>query len=456
MSSSPTACPGPVRASLGDGHLEQILDNLLANALDAVPSGGHVSVSAAATGRAPDHRRRRRAGHEPPAAGGRVPPVRQHQPAGAGLGLAIVHRLVTSNGGSATLSDTPGGGLTVTVTCRASPRTGRADQARRPTEVGLFLTAPERFLNWFRASGPAGWRCGGVIPRVFSGQVARGDQGGTQRMTGYRPVPGPRRDPGRPGSPVVPGSARPGPAGRSQDQPRSSGPQSFPGHGGGAEGNERLTAAAGAALLVLFAAEGFTILSIHQLITLHFFLGMLLIGPVALKIGAVAYRFARYYSGAHEYRRKGPPAPLLRLLGPFVLVTSVGVIGTGVMLAVTGSAAAGPWLFLHKAFFVLWFGVMTIHVLAYVWRLPRLIGSDLRGPDRLTARHRAQARRVLAGRTTRWLLLAASIAGGLLIAAMTVHLAPPGRASTTPAEPGLRFRGLPFPAEERTSRTQAS
>ena len=44
-----TTCLGPVRASLGDGHLEQILDNLLANALDAVPSGGHVRVSAAAT-----------------------------------------------------------------------------------------------------------------------------------------------------------------------------------------------------------------------------------------------------------------------------------------------------------------------------------------------------------------------------------------------------------------------
>ena len=82
-----TACPGPVRASLGDGHLEQILDNLLANALDAVPSGGHVRVSAA--GHRPGsqgHRRRRRAGHEPAAAGGRVPPLREHQPAGGGPG----------------------------------------------------------------------------------------------------------------------------------------------------------------------------------------------------------------------------------------------------------------------------------------------------------------------------------------------------------------------------------
>ena len=231
---------------------------------------------------------------------------------------------------------------------------------------------------------------------------------------------GPPRVPGN--SPARPGLLFPGTT-------LLPGTRVFPGRvsrdsSGGAEGNERLTAATGAVLLALFAAEGFTILSIHQMITLHFFLGMLLIGPVALKIGAVIYRFARYYSGAPEYRRKGPPAPLLRLLGPFVLVTSVGVIGTGVMLAVTGSAV-GPWLFLHKAFFVLWFGVMTIHVLAYVWRLPRLIGSDLRGRAALNRAHGALASRALSGRTTRWLLLAASIAGGLLIAATTLHLAGP-------------------------------
>jgi hypothetical protein len=265
-------------------------------------------------------------------------------------------------------------------------------------------------------------------------------------MTGYRPGPEGRRDPGGPRDPrrtlgpygprddVGPDAAgalpgRPPYPSRPWEQPgpaRPDVPRDTPvsRRGGGAEGNERLTAATGAVLLVLFAVEGFTVLSIHQLITLHFFLGMLLIGPVVLKISAVLYRFARYYRGAPDYRRKGPPAPLLRLLGPVVLVTSVGVIGTGVMLAVTESAA-GPWLFLHKAFFVLWFGVMTIHVLAYVWRLPRLIGPDLRGPAGLSQRHRALASRVLAGRSTRWLLLAASIAGGLLIAATTVHLAGP-------------------------------
>jgi hypothetical protein len=186
---------------------------------------------------------------------------------------------------------------------------------------------------------------------------------------------------------------------------------------GGADGNERLTAATGAVLLVLFAAEGFTILSVHQLITVHFFLGMLLIGPALLKAASVCYRFVRYYSGAPEYRRKGPPAPLLRLLGPVVLGTSLGVLGTGVMLAIDQSAA-GPWLFLHKACFVLWFGAMTVHVLAYVWRLPGLIGADLMGRPGV-----ARARRVLAGRAARWLLLAASILAGLVIALTTVHLA---------------------------------
>lgn len=189
---------------------------------------------------------------------------------------------------------------------------------------------------------------------------------------------------------------------------------------GGAEGNERLTAATGAVLLVLFAAEGVTILSIHQLITIHFFLGMLLIGPVVLKVASTLYRFARYYTGASDYRRKGPPAPLLRLLGPLVILTSLGVMGTGVALAFTGRSGAGQWLFLHKASFVLWFVVMTIHVLSYVWRLPGIIGQDL-----TSHRGYQRARAVLAGRPARWLLLTASILGGLVIAVVTVHLAGP-------------------------------
>ena len=115
--------PEQIRARLGTGHLEQILDNLLANALEAVPAGGHIKVSAAASGTrvqiavsddgpGMDPQQRRNAFRR----------FTSSTAGGTGLGLAIVYRLVTSNGGTAELSDTPGGGLTMTLILPAAPR----------------------------------------------------------------------------------------------------------------------------------------------------------------------------------------------------------------------------------------------------------------------------------------------------------------------------------------------
>jgi hypothetical protein len=187
----------------------------------------------------------------------------------------------------------------------------------------------------------------------------------------------------------------------------------------GPEGNERLTAITGAVLLVLFAAEGVTILSLRSLLYWHYFIGLLLIGPVCVKIGSTFYRFVRYYSGHRDYARKGPPAPLLRVLGPFVVLTTLGVLGTGLALGFEKSASYHgiPILFLHKASFVLWAGTMTIHVLAYVWRLPGLIGPDLRGSRAFGA---AAA---VGGRGLRWAVTAVGLGGGVVLAMAAAHLA---------------------------------
>lgn len=187
---------------------------------------------------------------------------------------------------------------------------------------------------------------------------------------------------------------------------------------GGPEGNERLTAGTGALLLVLYAIEGVTILFLGQLLTAHFFVGFLLIGPVALKLASTGYRFFRYYTGHPVYKRKGPPMPLLRILGPFVVLTSVTVLATGVALGLVGpNASVGPFpmLFLHKASFVLWGVVTGIHVLAYIWRLPRLIGADLRRRD---ARHGSSA----PGRGKRWAVLGLALGAGLVMALAGMHL----------------------------------
>jgi hypothetical protein len=82
-------------------------------------------------------------------------------------------------------------------------------------------------------------------------------------------------------------------------------------------------------------------------LVVHVLVGALLVGPVLLKVASTGYRFVRHYSGAQPYVRKGPPSPVLRVLGPFVVATSLAVIGAGIILGIVGPDN-GNWLFLHK------------------------------------------------------------------------------------------------------------
>ena len=76
---------------------------------------------------------------------------------------------------------------------------------------------------------------------------------------------------------------------------------------GGSNGNEQLTAIVAALLLVLLAVEGATILRIGSLLTVHAFVGMLLIPVVVLKLSSVGWRMAHYYLRGEEYLHRGPP-----------------------------------------------------------------------------------------------------------------------------------------------------
>ena len=136
--------------------------------------------------------------------------------------------------------------------------------------------------------------------------------------------------------------------------------------GGGTDGNEQLTAIAGVILLVLFAVLGITIVRIGQLLWLHLFLGVLLVGPVALKLASTGYRFARYYTANPAYRRKGPPHPLMRMLGPLVILSTVAVFLTGLLLLIDGPAAPSILRLLHKLSFFAWLAVVGVHVLGHL------------------------------------------------------------------------------------------
>jgi len=125
---------------LGAGDLEQVLDNLVANALDAVPEGGSVRIEVATgSGLAGQAAVELRVVDDGPgmSAQARESAFRRFgnpEAGGTGLGLAIVHRLVTANGGAARLEDSAGGGLTVVLDLPRRLRgQGRSGSQQPPT-----------------------------------------------------------------------------------------------------------------------------------------------------------------------------------------------------------------------------------------------------------------------------------------------------------------------------------
>jgi hypothetical protein len=161
-------------------------------------------------------------------------------------------------------------------------------------------------------------------------------------------------------------------------------------------------------LLGLLAALGVTILRIGQLLNVHLFLGMLLIGPVALKMGSTGYRFVRYYTADPPYRRKGPPAIEMRLIAPFVVISTVVVFASGVVLLAVGPSARSTWLPIHKASFFVWLAFTAFHVLGHLSDLPRALHADRR-TSRPWNDHGS-------GSGARAITLAGALVGGLVLA----------------------------------------
>jgi hypothetical protein len=128
-------------------------------------------------------------------------------------------------------------------------------------------------------------------------------------------------------------------------------------------------------LIVLLAVLGVTIIRIGQLLWLHLFLGLVLIGPLTLKLASTGYRFLRYYTHDAAYRRKGPPAPALRVLAPLVVLFTVLVFATGVALLLLGQSSRDPLVLVHKVTFFVWLAVTAIHVLGHMPEILRLLAS---------------------------------------------------------------------------------
>lgn len=182
--------------------------------------------------------------------------------------------------------------------------------------------------------------------------------------------------------------------------------------GGGTDGNEQLTTITGVILIVLLAVLGFTIPQLRQFIWLHLFVGLLLIGPVVLKMASTGYRFMRYYTHDVEYRRKGPPELILRLIAPVVVVSTIGVFVTGIGLLIVGPDHRNPMLLLHKVTFIVWIAFTGLHILGHLPAVARAFGIGTAG--------RAQLAAASAGAAGRWIALMGALVAGLVLAMVLI------------------------------------
>jgi len=174
---------------------------------------------------------------------------------------------------------------------------------------------------------------------------------------------------------------------------------------GGPEGNEILTSAAAVVLVGLLLAEGITIAHMRGLLSAHMFIGLVLIPPVALKLGSTGYRMVSYYAGSRAYRVKGPPLLPLRLMAPVLVASTIAVFASGVLLLAAGHRSSTA-LTIHKLSFIVFGVVFAVHLLAYAPRVVRSLQADWG----------AARRHAVPGAGVRAMLVAAAVGGGAALA----------------------------------------
>jgi hypothetical protein len=146
---------------------------------------------------------------------------------------------------------------------------------------------------------------------------------------------------------------------------------------GGPAGNAVLTAWTGLVLLVLSLVELLTLFDVRGLLSWHVAIGALLIPPALMKTATTGWRILRYYVGDASYRTAGPPPMALRLLGPLVVLSTLGLLGSGVLLVLLGNDSGQrsfisflgfglSWVGVHQGFFIVWGGATGLHLLGRI------------------------------------------------------------------------------------------
>lgn len=174
--------------------------------------------------------------------------------------------------------------------------------------------------------------------------------------------------------------------------------------------NERLTALAGSVLLVIIVLELIITANLHALIPVHIFIGVLLAGPLLVKMFSTGFKFFRFYSKHPAFVEKGPPHILLRLLAPLLVLITLVVFVSGFGLAWVGPTHSHLLFDIHAASTFVWIPLVAVHVYAHIRKASKLIASDWS----------RESKDPVSGRTGRLRFTLVGVALGLLAAIVMI------------------------------------
>ena len=153
---------------------------------------------------------------------------------------------------------------------------------------------------------------------------------------------------------------------------------------GGPAGNTLLTAWTGLVLLVLSVAELLTLFNVRGLMSWHVAIGALLVPPALMKTATTTWRMARYYLRNEPYQKAGPPPTLFRLLGPLVVLSTLGLLSSGIVLILIGQQSSEhtlvsllgyriSWVSRHQIAFAVWASATGVHLLGRIVPTLRIV-----------------------------------------------------------------------------------
>lgn len=152
------------------------------------------------------------------------------------------------------------------------------------------------------------------------------------------------------------------------------------------------------------------LLGLQHFLSWHVFVGFVLLPPIALKLASTGWRFVRYYTRNEDYRVKGAPQILMRLLAPLLVAFTILLFGSGVAMGLVHGNALSLARRIHGPAAFCWTLLIGVHVLAY---LRRALWS---AREEIVPR----TRRAAVGAAGRLVALGAAIAAGVVLGTATL------------------------------------